>query len=176
MTESIFIDSNNWYLIERGFFFQAAMSYYSDQEQPLRFLKRDEEGNLIIERENGNFDPVIIDGRPRAVEQDIVITVKPRQVIILSNNILNKSKDYDYVQVAPIMGLKERDLVKNWYQDLINDSHIGFAYIPRGLYGIEVDLTQITTIHKSMLLKKQTKVPEDRMKFIDSHIAELLDM
>lgn len=152
------------------------MYYLSDTEQPLRFLKSESDNTYTVEKRNGNFDPIFIDGVPRAVEQDIVITVKPRQVIVLSNNKLNQSTDFHYVQVAPVLGISPVNAESGWYQDLVNDKLTGFAFIPKGKYGVEVDLTQISTIHKSMLLKKQAEVPINRMEFIDSHILELLDL
>lgn len=176
MSESRFIDKSNWIEIERGYFFQAAMYYLSDTEQPLRFLETDESGVLSISERNGDFNPVEIDGRLRAVEQDIIITVKPRQVIILSDDKLNQSPKFEYVQVIPILGLNYAQSQTTWYQDLINDKHLGFAYIAQGRFGVEADLTQVTTIHKSMLLQKQRPVPVDRMAFIESHLLELLDL
>lgn len=176
MSESMFINPDSWKDIKRGYFFQAAMYYLSDTEQPLRFLKSNDDGTFTMERRNGNFDPIVIDGKPKAVEQDIVITVKPRQVIVLSNDKLNQSTDFHYVQVAPVLGISQENSMSGWYRDLVNDKHTGFAFIPKGRYGVEVDLTQITTIHKSMLLRIQSKVPVGRMSFIDSHILELLDL
>jgi hypothetical protein len=174
--ESKFVNPENWQDIERGYFFQAAMYYLSDTEQPLRFLKSESDNTYTVEKRNGNFDPIIVEGVPRAVEQDIVITVKPRQVIVLSNNKLNQSTDFHFVQVAPVLGITPTNARSGWYKDLVNDKLTGFAFISRGRFGVEVDLTQISTIHKSMLLKKQTKVPVNRLEFIDSHIVELLDL
>ncbi|RXI96322.1 hypothetical protein DS745_21605 [Anaerobacillus alkaliphilus] len=152
------------------------MYYLSDTEQPLKFIVRKEDGTISIEKRNGNFDPIVVDGNKRAVEQNVLITVKPRQAIILSNDVINRSDNFSYVEVAPVFGLTERNSEELWYEDLINDRLEGFAFISKGRYGIEVDLTQITTIHKSMLLKKQTMVPKHRMDFIESQILEQLDL
>jgi hypothetical protein len=176
VSDSVFINPENWQDIEKGYFFQAAMYYLSDTEQPLKFLVSDENGVLSIEERNGDFDPIEIDGIKKAKEQDIVVTVKPRQVIILSNDTVNQSSKFEYIQIAPVLGLYRNNIRTSWYNDLINDNLEGFAYIPKGRYGVEVDLTQITTIHKSMLLVKQSKVPTDRMAFIESQIVDILDL
>lgn len=78
-----------------------------------------------------------------------MITVKPRQVIIISENKLNKSKQFEYVQVVPVLGISKKDTLKPWYKKLREDHLVGFAFIPFGKYGTKVDLTQLTTIHKS---------------------------
>lgn len=173
---SRFINKENWVDIERGYFYQAAMYYLSDTEQPLRFLTINEEGNLTIEKKNGDFSPIIVDGVKRAVEQDVVITVKPRQIIVLSNDEICKSTRFEYIQVAPVLGLYRHNTGKSWYNDLVDDELEGFAFIPKGRFGVEVDLTQITTIHKSMLLEKQSQVDPSRMSFIDDQIADILDL
>jgi len=177
VTESRFINPENWRDIERGYFYQAAMYYLSDTEQPLKFLVSDDDGVLSIEERNGNFAPIVDDnGRKKAVEQTVIITVKPRQVVVLSNNVVNQSDKFEYIQVAPVFGLSAKNVNTNWYNDLVSDMLEGFAYIPNRNYGVEVDLTQISTIHKSMLLEKQSKVPTDRMEFIESQILEVLDL
>lgn len=153
------------------------MYYHSDTEQPLKFLVSDDKAVLSIEERNGNFDPVIGDnGRSTAVAQDVVVTVKPRQVVVLSNDKVNQSDRFSFVQVAPVFGLYENNTRRSWYRDLVSDNLEGFAFVPRGRYGIEVDLTQITTIHKSMLLRKQSQVHPDRMAFIESQILDQLDL
>lgn len=173
MSVSKFINPEEWKNIERGYYYQAAMYYLSNTMQPLRFLERINDGETYkINTRTGNFDAV----NGRAVEQDIVVTLKPRQVIVLSNDRLNQNKGFEYVQILPIFSLKHSDSVNSWYDNLKKDLHPGFVYIPRGRYGLAVDLTQVSTIHKSLLLKKQTKVPKDRMNFIDSQALELLDL
>jgi len=176
LSEPIFINPKNWKSIKRGYFYQAAMYYLSDTEQPLRFVERNDDSTYSIDKRIGNFDPIIVDGRPRAVEQDVIVTVKPRQVIILSNNNMNQSQQFEYIQVLPVFSLSRAETFKPWYKDLLKDEQLGFAYINNSRHGLRVDLTQVSTIHKSMLLKEQREVPEDRMRFIESHILELLDL
>lgn len=172
MSQSIFIDPEKWGNIERGYYYQAAMYYLSDTEQPLRFLETSDDETYKIKKRHGNFNAV----NGRAVEQDIVVTLKPRQIIVLSNDKMNKSKNFEFVQILPVFSLTYHDSMKPWYQNLKNDAHSGFVYIPRGKYGLAIDLTQVSTIHKSLLLKKQYKVPKDRMDFIESQLLELLDL
>lgn len=177
MSESKFVNPEKWKEIKRGYFYQAAMYYLSDTEQPLRFVDKSDNHTYTINKKIGNFDPVTVDGKLRAVEQDIVITVKPRQVIVLSNNKLNQSKQFEYVQVLPVFSLSYENSKQGWYSKLVQDIHLGFAYLPRRKgFGLAVDLTQVSTIHKSLLLRKQSKVPYDRMTFIESQLLELLDL
>ncbi|MFD1068239.1 type II toxin-antitoxin system PemK/MazF family toxin [Oceanobacillus locisalsi] len=138
---------------------------------------KNSDGTFNVSRRNGNFDPVVNKNGDRvAVEQDIKIAVKPRQVIVVSNDNLNYSKDFGYVSVAPVLGIKSQDKSKRWYHDLINDKLPGFAYIKLGGYEKEVAVAQISTIHKSMLLRKQSKVPDERMEFIENQILEQFDI
>jgi len=177
VTESRFINPENWRDIERGYFYQAAMYYLSDTEQPLKFLVSDDDGVLSIEERNGNFAPIVDDnGRKKAVEQTVIITVKPRQVVVLSNNVVISQINSNIFKLPRFLDCQQKNVNTNWYNDLVSDMLEGFAYIPNRNYGVEVDLTQISTIHKSMLLEKQSKVPTDRMEFIESQILEVLDL
>ncbi|MFC7063953.1 hypothetical protein [Halobacillus seohaensis] len=177
MPHSRYIHPENWGEIEKGYFFQAAMYYLSDTEQPLKFLMTDENGNLSVEERHGNFDSIIgPNGRPSAVEQDVVVTVKPRQVVILSNNNVNQSERFKYVQVAPVFGIKGYETKKPWYEDLKDDSLEGFVFVPKGRNGIAIDLTQISTIHKSLLLEKQDYLRQPRMDFLESQLLDQLDI
>lgn len=153
------------------------MYYLSDTKQPLRFVESYNDKEFKIVKRYGDFRPARIDGRYRAVEQDVIVTLKPRQVIVISNDIMNQSKNFEFVQVLPVFSLTHKDSTKSWYEDLKNDKHIGFAYIYREQgYGLAVDLTQVSTIHKSLLLQKQSKVSKSRFTFIESHLLELLDL
>ena len=169
MSDPIFINPKNWKNIKRGYFYQAAMYYLSDTEQPLRFVEGNDDGTYSIDKRIGNFDPIIVNGRPGAVEQDVIITVKPRQVIILSNNNMNQSQQFEYIQLLPVFSLSKAETFKAWYKDLLKDEQLGFAYINNSRHGLRVDLTQVSTIHKSMLLKEQKEVPKDRMSHIYSN-------
>lgn len=172
----MFINPKNWKDINRGYFYQAAMYYLSDTEQPLRFIKKNADDTFNIEKRHGDFSPIKMDGVKRAVEQDIAITVKPRQVIVVSNDIMNKNPNFEYIQVLPVLGVYQSNTKKPWYQRLISDQLPGFAFIHKGQYGVKVDITQISSIHKSMLLEKQSMVPTERMEFIESQMLEVLDL
>ncbi|MBM0064795.1 type II toxin-antitoxin system PemK/MazF family toxin [Alkalicoccobacillus gibsonii] len=177
MSKIDFKQRKNWHIIERGCFYQAAMPYMSDTEQPLKFLTSDESGKLSFVERTDDFLPAEDEnGRKTAVPQDIIVTVKPRQVVVLSNDVLNKSRDYSYVQVAPVYGLYKTDTTRWYYEDLINDKLEGSVYVPSNGYGIRIDLIQITSIHKSMLLQKQRKVDKERMELIESELVGLLDL
>lgn len=177
MLGSGFIDPKTWKNIKRRYFYQAAMYYLSDTEQPLRFIEKDSATTYKITRRPGDFRPKKIAERNRAVEQEIAITLKPRQVIVISNDQLNQREEFGYVQVLTVFSLTRRHSKKAWYQYLINDRHPGFVFIRRRKgYGVSVDLTQVSIIHKSLLLKEQSKVPSERMHFIESRLLELLDL
>lgn len=172
-----YINKRNWGEIEKGYFFQAAMYYFSDAGQPLDFLVENPDGTFSIESKNGDFSPAISpNGRKRATEQIVKMTFKPRQVIILSNDIINKRTDFEFVQVAPVYGIKSYEKQQPWYNRIINDKLAGSVFINKNNQELQISVGQICTIHKTMLLQKQTKVDTDRMEFIESQILNQLDI
>lgn len=156
MSASMFINPKNWHQIERGYYFQAAMYYPSDTKQPLRFLT-EEDGSTTIQVRNGDFSPIEVDGRKKSREQEVVMKFKPRQVIIISNDTFNKDRNFEYVQVVPVLSISRNNKNAPWYNKLIQDQLPGFVFINKGKYDVEVDVTEVTSIHKSLLLEKQKK-------------------
>lgn len=159
---SDFLSKESWENIERGFEFQAALFY--NKKRPLSFFVPDSEGSNKGEIKNsiGDFSPVEIDGKYRANEQFVVMTFKPRNVILLTSDDINKSEEYQYVLVAPINTIKEYEKSKDWYSILKDDEHPIFTYLPKGSLERYVDLSQTVSIHKSLLLKKLNKVSDER--------------
>ncbi|WP_068794192.1 type II toxin-antitoxin system PemK/MazF family toxin [Brevibacillus laterosporus] len=175
-----FSDKRNWRNIERGFLFEAAMIYPSDMERPLLFFIPDgtspNHGKLV--KSLGDFRPQKTTEGYVALEQKIVMNVKPRRVLILSDNTLNKSEEFEFVQIAPVMSISRRDQSKAWYQKTIEDDHPAFIYLPREITGKEcyVDVSEIMSIHKSLLLMKKNKVPNGRMQVVEDAIIECLGL
>lgn len=173
-----FLNRENWKQIERGYEFEAAILYPSDTKRPLSFFIPNKnnplEGKIVDQI--GNFSPEIIEGRPRAREQQVVVTIKPRKVIIVTNNIINQNEEFEYILIAPINTIKLSEKSKDWYEKLIYDEHPIFTYIPKGNIERYVDLSQIMTIHKSLLLTKYDKIPDERMELIDENLLQCLSL
>jgi mRNA-degrading endonuclease toxin of MazEF toxin-antitoxin module len=171
---SNFIDKASWKYIDRGFEFEAAMVYPSDTKRPLSFFVPDptNPNKGVIHENIGNFAPV----NNQAIEQKIVMTIKPRRVVILSDDEINHMEDYEYILVAPINTIKRYEKQKEWYKKVIQDNHPIFAYLPNGNLERYVDLSQTTTIHKSLLLRKLSQVPPDRMDVLEQTLLECLSL
>lgn len=175
---SDFLAKKSWEHIERGYEFEAAMFYPSDTKRPLSFFIPESEGSTkgeIIIRV-GDFSPKMVEGTKRALEQKIVMTIKPRRVVILSSNEINKSKEYEYILVAPINTIKESEKTKDWYSKLKDDEHPIFTYLPNVSLERYVDLSQTVSIHKSLLLRKLQEVPEQRMEVIEENLLQCLSL
>lgn len=176
-----FSDPNNWGNISRGTLFDAAWLHHSDMERPLTFFIPEVEDPSTgkLSKSDGDFSPVLVNGKMRAVEQQIVVTLKPRLVLVISHNDICQTTSFDFVHVAPVMTITEHDKTKRAYEKMKNDDHPFFIYLPETVTGREcyVDLSQLTSVHKSLLLnKKKFNVPDNRMSNVEEVITELLDM
>jgi hypothetical protein len=180
----VFRDKNNWNLIERGFIFEAAMYFHSDTKRPLSFFIRDDDNPYrgTVVGKDGDFSPAFKNGKPIAVTQEVIVGVKPRKVLIISETLFNQSQSFEYIQVAPVMGISDSDKQDiDWYDDLINDKDPLFIYLPQYCTaGITkdsyVDVSELTSIHKSMLLKKYGDLPPDRLDLVEQRILGWLDI
>lgn len=175
---SDFLDKASWGNVERGYEFEAAILYPSDNKRPLSFFIPDVEGSTYgkIVDSIGDFKPVRIDGKSRAKEQMVVMTIKPRRVVILSSNEINQNTNFEYILVAPINTVKQFEKAKEWYQLLKEDSHPIFTYLPNGNIERYVDLSQTVSIHKSLLLKKYGETPPERMEALESNLLQCLSL
>ncbi|RAK14860.1 PemK-like, MazF-like toxin of type II toxin-antitoxin system [Anoxybacillus vitaminiphilus] len=171
-----FIDKENWSDIHRGYEYEAVLPYPSDTKRPLSFFVPDscdpERGRIV--ESIGNFRPVYVNGKPTAKEQKIVMTVKPRKVVVLTNDVINQNEDFEYILIAPINTIKPDEKHKDWYHKLVNDDHPIFTYIPKWNLERYVNLSQTMSIHKSLLLHKSDPIPDDRMKVIDDNLVQCL--
>lgn len=102
------------------------------------------------------------------------MTVKPRKVVVLTNDVINQNEDFEYILIAPINTIKPDEKHKDWYHKLVNDDHPIFTYIPKWNLERYVNLSQTMSIHKSLLLHKSDPIPDDRMKVIDDNLVQCL--
>ncbi len=175
---SDFLNKTSWGNIERGYEYEAAILYPSDTRRPLSFFIPDVEGssNGKIISSVGNFKPQKIDGKYQAKEQMVVMNIKPRKVVILSSDEINKNTDFEYILVAPINTVKSNEKVKDWYRLLIEDEHPIFTYLPKNNLDRYVDLSQIASIHKSLLLQKYGEVSSERMEILETNLLQCLSL
>ncbi|WP_027417684.1 type II toxin-antitoxin system PemK/MazF family toxin [Aneurinibacillus terranovensis] len=179
----MFRDKDNWFFIERGKVFQAAMYYLSDTKRPLSFFIPDNDDKYrgTIFGMDGDFSPEFKDGKYSAKEHEVIFKIKPRPVVIVSNDTNNQS-DYEYVQIAPIMGLSEDDKQNGqFYTELKEDRHPLFVFLPENCTkGISkesyIDVSELTSIHKSLLLKMEGKLPNERIEMTEQRILDWLDI
>jgi len=175
-----YLNVDNWSEINRGHLFEAVIYYPSDTKRPLTFFIPDEDnrsrGSVVASI--GDFNAKEINGRMRAIEQHAIVGLKPRKVLILSNDSFNVSPEFEFVQVAPIMSIEDRDRLKQWYIKAKNDDHPAFVYLPVEITGKEcyVDISEIMSIHKSMLLSRIKALTTERLKIVEENILECLDL
>lgn len=180
-----FLDRDNWNEIKRGHVFDAVSYYNTDTRRPLTFFIQDETvqpGQTITGRlveSMGDFEPIELNGILKSPEHKVVVGMKQRRVVVLSNNRFSQDSSYEYIYVAPIMSVHEKDLGKKWYARMIQDDHPTNIYVPRQDDGYEryISLAQITSIHKGSLLRDvREKIHEERLALIGSHLNYILDL
>lgn len=178
MSQDRYLDKDNWKDISKNDIFNAAMIYPSDTERPLLFFLPDEndEERGRLSRDRGDFSAQIVNGSRKAREQKIVMTVKPRRVIVITSDEINQSQDFEYILVAPINTIKSFEKTKSWYKNLTEDKHPIFVYCPNENFERYIDVSQITTIHKSLLIKKVEKLAPDREELLEDSILQCLSL
>lgn len=177
-----FLNPDNWKDIHRGHLYLASFFYPSSTERPLSFFKpthsNSSYGRITISV--GNFAPVKVKGKNKksSLEQQVVVKMKPRRVLVLSSDKFNHSKQFDYVQVAPIMSIEPKDKKMPWYKQLIIDEHPTFVYLPKDITGQEayIDMLELISIHKSSLLSKKEELPIDRMIIAEEILIDCLEL
>ncbi|MFS0643668.1 type II toxin-antitoxin system PemK/MazF family toxin [Siminovitchia sp. 179-K 8D1 HS] len=175
---SYFINKERWKEIERGFEFEAAMLFPSDAKRPLSFFVPDE-GNAkrgSITTEIGDFSPIKVGETFKANTQQIVMNIKPRKVVVLSSDEINKNENFEYILVAPINTIKPNQKIKDWYKQLISDRNPIFTYLPKGNLDRYIDLSQTIGIHKSLLLKKYSYIGKERMEILENDLLQCLSL
>lgn len=173
-----FLNTKLWKNIERGYEFEAAMLFPSDTKRPLSFFIPEELGSSKGEIRNsvGDFKPIKVGEKFKAREQMVVMTIKPRRVVVLSSNEINQDEYFEYILVAPINTVKPHEKEKNWYKLLKEDEHPIFTYVPNIKGDRYIDLSQIVSIHKSLLLRKYEEVAIERMDVLEANLLQCLSL
>lgn len=186
MTELIrFLDRDNWNEIKRGHVFDAVSYYNTDTRRPLTFFIPDEiqqedrpiTGKLV--ESIGEFASIEVDGVLKSKEHRVVVGMKQRRVVVLSNNRFSQDNSYEYIYVAPIMSVHDKDRGKKWYSKMLIDEHPTNIYVPRHDDGYEryISLAQITSIHKGSLLRNMhEEIHDERLALVGSHLNYILDL
>lgn len=149
-----FLLKENWDQIQRGWIFEAVVAF--TPERPLDFFVVDEndssKGSIV--RNCGTFVP--------GKTQKAIIELKTRKVLIISNDEISSNPHIPDVTVAPIYGIYPDTRLEPWYPDLVHNQHPYFAHLPKEVTGMEclVDLTNIISINKNMLLTKRYDISE----------------
>ncbi|MEF3086460.1 type II toxin-antitoxin system PemK/MazF family toxin [Bacillus altitudinis] len=175
---SDFILKNSWTSIERGTEYLAAFTFHA--KRPLSFFYPDSQDpeKGIITNSVGDFSPEQQnDGTFKGRVQHIVVPLKPRNVVVITSDEINKSQNYEYILVAPIYTIKTAERNKDWYSILRDDEHPIYTYLP-GKNGLEryADLSQTTSIHKSLLLKKLVTIEEERWEVLEENLLHCLSL
>lgn len=179
-----FLNRDNWNVIERGRVFDAVSYYNTDTRRPLTFFipnETQQDGQPItgkLVESPGDFEPVMVDGVLKSPEHKVVVGMKQRRVVVLSNNQFSQNNSYEYIYVAPIMSVHpEKDHGKKWYERMIQDEHPTNIYIPNEGYERYISLAQITSIHKGSLLRNVYEtISEERLSLVGSHLNYILDL
>jgi len=149
---SKFLDKQNWSLIKRGWIFEAAMPYIP--KRPLDFFIPDDDCNYRGTCVSVN--EAFLTGKVHQV----VLSIKPRKVVVISADVLNEDTEHFDVTVAKIYSIYEEDKTEPWYQPTVEGTHPLFAYLPKNVTGREcyIDLATATNIHKNMLLEEKMDI------------------
>lgn len=179
-----FLNRDNWSEIKRGHVFDAVSYYNTDTRRPLTFFipdkdQQDEQtitGKLVTNP--GDFEPVMVDGQMKSQEHKVVVGMKQRRVVVLSNNQFSQNNSYEYIYVAPIMSVHLKDQEKTWYKKMIKDQHPTNIYIPTSDgYERYISLAQITSIHKGSLLRNvHETIHDERLSLVGSNLNFILDL
>lgn len=181
---SRYMNKDHWGEIQRGHVYEAAMLYSpSDTSRPLKFFKPNESDNTkgSVVEEIGDFGPIEIDGELKAKEQYVVIGVKSRKVIVISNDKINQDPNWDYIMVVALFTVDQSFKQRADYQAMLNDDHPYFVYCPKKLINgktIEryADISQLISVHKGVLIHKVEPLPPDRLELIEDLIIENMNL
>jgi len=119
--------------------------------------------------------PLDILRRVRQDELRVVLTFKPRPVLIVQNDRDNTNPRYNYVLVAPVHSVKPDELARLQQVDYPTD----FLLIPPegGLKQPSVAfLNQLRTLHKNLLSDYIGELPAERMAELNVKLAYSLGL
>ncbi|MFH6684611.1 type II toxin-antitoxin system PemK/MazF family toxin [Bacillus amyloliquefaciens] len=175
---SDFLTKEKWGNIERGTEYVAAFMFPSDTKRPLSFFipepTNPKKGSL--ESSIGDFRPKYVEGKPQAQVQQVVVSIKPRNVVVISSDEINHSEEFEYILVAPINTIKANERNRDWYALLTDDEHPIYTYLPKADIERYVDLSQTVSIHKSMLLGKRDQVDKERWSILEENLLYCLSL
>lgn len=165
-------DRSNWKDIEKQMIFEAWVPYVSDR--PLDFFipfKTDDKNppSALHKRSEGFITDIIEDNSNFSAHL-VVTPLKRRKVVILSRDEVCQSYDDDEVLIAKIVSVKKWMRSLPWYSDLVNGSHQWFVHLPESETGVEsyINMSQIMTIGKKMLISQHSLLDPERMKMVES--------
>ncbi len=173
---SKFLDKSKWSLIKNGWVFEAAVPYVG--ERPLDFFIPDVKSPFrgkVVRGTSVSLTEDFTTGGNK--EYQVVLQLKPRKVLVLSNNELNEDLDHYDVIVAKIYQVHPDDKLSAWYELAKNGNHPFFFWLDKDITGREcvIDLSSVTTIHKNMLLEEKMDL-SPIMPAVDQKIKYCFDL
>lgn len=149
-----FMEPSTWGDIKRGWIYECAVPFVG--ERPLTFLDRypDDETKGIISVGNGEF-------RPNTM-YEVILPLKQRKVVTISNDDICSNPDRFNVVIAPILSIHPKERTERWYKQAVDGEHPFFAYLPEEVTGREciVVMSDVMTVHKTMLLNDKKDISE----------------
>lgn len=164
-----FLDQSNWSEIRRGLMYEAAIPFVG--KRPLDFFIPDPDNQYrgTVVGKNGDF-------RPSEIQQ-VVVRLKQRKVVVVSQDSNNTNNAIHNITVAPISSIEPHERDKEWYKLAVNGTHPFFVYLPEDITGKEcfVNVSSITTIHKNLLLNSKQDL-SDYMPTVDDRLEYYLSL
>jgi hypothetical protein len=149
-----FISPDSWGDIQRGWIYESAIPFIG--ERPLSFFHRDSvnKSQGTVAKNNGDFKP--------GNTYEIILPLKQRKVVVISNDDICHNKYRINVTVAPILSIADHEKKENWYRQAKEGTHPFFVYLPEDVTGREsiIVVSDLTTIHKNMLLNDKKDINE----------------
>lgn len=163
-----FSDPDNWEEIEKQSIFEAWVPFVAQRE--LQFYIPNPE------KENHGIITGIIDDSSHDSEHFIVSKMKRRKVIVLTKDELCQDVMFPDVLVAKIISIKDK--TSRPYKLMVENKHPFFIHLPEHITGEEsyINMAQVTTIGKTLLIQKQSMLPRDQMAIVEEMYAKCVDL
>jgi hypothetical protein len=166
-----FADMDKWDEIQKQGIYEAWVPYVIDK--PIDFFVPDPEKDSY-----GYITSVIDDNTPIS-EHKILTPMKRRKIVILTSDENCKNRFIPDVTILKIISIKDSVKNQDFYKKyLINDLHPFYVHLPEEITEKEsyVNIVQIMTISKKLLIKNVSMMPSTRMDIIESRIADYIDL
>jgi hypothetical protein len=164
-----FIAQDSWDKIQRGWIYECAVPYIS--ERPLSFFQRekDDRNKGSVAKNNGDFKPM--------TTYEIVLPLKQRKVVVLSNDDICGNKHKYNVVIAPVISILPNEVKEPWYDQAVEGTHPFFVYLPKEITGREcfVNTSDIMSVHKNMLLNDKKDI-SGFMPLVESKLEYCLQL